>query len=104
MGMRRRECAGGADLDQASRKSGQRVCPRLSSCPWVTTVLLPPDAGRSSAHFCGSEKEHLRSLERQQGPRSQAPAVRASARQGETGLPEALQVMPFPHVFGADAS
>ncbi len=104
MGMRRREGTGRAGLVHASRKSGQRGQTRLSSCPWVVTVLLPPGAGRSSAHSCGSENEHLRSLERQKGPRSQAPAGKTSARQGETGLPEVLQVMPFPHVFGADTS
>ena len=83
------------------RRRGQT---RLSSCPWVTTALLPPGAGRSIAHSCDSEKEHLHSLERQKGPRSQVPAGKASVRQGETGLPEVLQVMLFPHVFGADAS
>jgi hypothetical protein len=85
MEMRRREDAGRAGLVQAARKSGQPGQTSLSPCRWVRAALLPTDAGRTSAHSCHLEKEYQRLLGRKKGPGPQAPAWRASARQGETG-------------------
>jgi hypothetical protein len=103
MGMRRREGAGRSGLVHASWKSGQRGRTLLSSCQCVTIALLPPEAGRRSAHSCHPVQEHHRSLERKKGPGSQASACRAPTRQGEIGLPEVLLVTLPPQVFGADA-
>src|SRR5215469_5420625 len=67
------------------------------------TTLLSSELGRSCVHSYRLEQEHLRLLERQKRPGSQAPICRASARQGEAGLPEVLLVILLPYMFGADA-